>query len=288
MKYKKMNLEPRIIIFLGGLIALIGTFITIYGTLQHNKASSEKSTKILEAANKSLNTSKESLEKAIESLDKLVKIQQDAKLINDNITGGKSYPQLEIDFNEKTKDCNYYLKIIGTTRLNNLKFSSLNISDVMEFYEKHPQVYGYNSHLGMAFEKDAKASMEREKKKAFSSSTKLRDGSFSNLNKEYVGKQIFDAFSYSNFLITGLLIEASNGKYYQIFNWGKYDLDSHKYPHFFIKLETILFDENGNILYEEKPKHDYFLSPKNKLQSIKELNFEKVKEYFEEKNKFTQ
>lgn len=287
MKFNKMNIEPRIIIFLGGLIALTGTFLTIYGTLMHNKASSEKSTKILEAANKSLLTSKESLEKAIESLDKLVVIQEENKKINDHITGGNSYPHLYLKRQENNGISAFYLKIEGDYSLKNTKFTSLNISNVERFHKSNPRDLIAERSRTIFVSQESILKYKDEKQKAYTSNTKLKDGDYHPKIDKFVGNQSFDFSESTNGVATAILIEASNGNYYHLFNWGLIFSYS-KSPSYNSLIEEVLFDENGKILYENFSKHDWFFYPQYKLNKLKDISFENIKKYFDEKKKMIQ
>lgn len=60
-------------------------------------------------------------------------LRDEKKTINDNITRGNSYPFLYFKNQGNPQISTFYIKIIGDNSLRNLKFTSLNISNMKDF-----------------------------------------------------------------------------------------------------------------------------------------------------------
>lgn len=181
----------------------------------------------------------------------------------------------------------FYIKIIGDNSLRNLKFTSLNISNIEKFHKSNPRDLIADRNTNIFITQESIVKYQDEKQKAYTSNTKLKDGDYYPKINKFVGHQSFDFSGSTNGVATAILIEASNGNYYHLFNWGLI-FSYTKLPSYNSLIEEVLYDENGKILYENFSKLDWFYSQQYKLNKLKDISFANVKKYFDEKKKITQ
>ncbi len=281
-------------IFVGGAVSLIGTIIVLYFTFKQNESSSKRNQRIegnttdIKFQNEELLQKNSELRREvdklrIENLTLHLELRDETKIINDNITGGKSIPYIEVKLQENPTISSFYLNIIGENNLQNLKFTNLNISQIERFHKSYPEdLVAARSKYLFITEESLKKYIS-EKSKSYQDLSIIKQGNFLSKSEKYIGNQGYFSGSTKG-VITAILIEASNGNYYHLFNWGLVE-NFYKLPTYNILIEDILFDEAGNIVKSNLRKEDWFYYKDNKFRKLETISFDKVKYYFEEKQK---
>jgi hypothetical protein len=159
-----MNMDPNKGVLITGLIACLVSAATLYFSYKNNIDSSEKSdttlsnteeslqkVKDLEVQNKSLIELNHSLiesnsiqEKQIKELREenfslYNKLSQQSNLINDNITGGDSYPMLRYNYSKFDDTFSVIADLKGENKISINRIEHKNISKEKIYIEKFPK-----------------------------------------------------------------------------------------------------------------------------------------------------